>query len=231
MWLYKIQIHVIDFSKPLCVIFLQAYACVRVCIPLYACMRVLPSVSLLTVVSGEQCGLYGARATAPGGRTRGQLCDKHTRCGRLYLSLRGEGTHKCDVVLSHVLCCLVSGTHILTSELIPVLEKSKSPRVVRVRHGYERRGREGERREGGGKGEWRGGKKRRGRRRGEREEDGWEQCSTSFTVSTFSNCPNCDTHCIACHIVCDMACHMPIICSAFVQVTRLSHVRHMLSHA
>ena len=146
--------------------------------------------------------------------------------------LRGEGTHKCDVVPSHVLsCCLVSGTHILTSELIPVLEKSKSPRVVRVRHGYERRGREGEKREEGGKGEWRGGKKRRGRRRGEREEDGWEQWSTSFTVSTFSNCPNCDTHCIACHIVCDTACHMPIICSAFVQVTRLSHVRHMLSHA
>ena len=162
----------IDFSKPLCVIFLQAYACVRVCIHLYACMHVLPSVSLLIVDSGEQCGVYGARATAPGGRTRGQLCDKHTRCGRLYLALRGEGTHKCDVVLSHVLCCLVSGTHILTSELIPVLEKSKSPRVVRVRHGYERRGREGERREGEGRengGEGRrgeGGEEGRGRRMG-----------------------------------------------------------------
>ena len=213
----------IDFSKPLCVIFLQAYACVRVCIPLYACMRVLPSVSLLTVVSGEQCRMYGARATAPGGRTRGQLCDKHTRCGRLYLSLRGEGTHKCDVVPSHVLCCLVSGTHILTSELIPVLEKSKSPRVVRVRHDYERRGREGERREGGGKGEWRGGKKRRGRRRGEREEDGWEQCSTSFTVSTFLTALIVTL--IALHVILFVTRH--VTCQSYVVPSCRSHGCHM----
>lgn len=97
------------------------------------------------------------------------------------------------------------------------------------------RGRDGKGR-GGGRGREREGRGGQGKGGGEgrgvgREEEEREQCSTPFTVSTFSNW---DTHCIAYvfHMfVTWHVCHMQIICSAFVHVTCMSHVRDMLSHA
>ena len=75
--------------------------------------------------AGEQCGMHGKRERANGRWTGDKLCHQHTRYAWSSIVW---------VCREKLLC--YTGTYLLTTGLIPVLEKSSDPRVVSLSYSH-----------------------------------------------------------------------------------------------